>query len=411
LKALVLGRGVSGRGAEELLRELGFGVEFYEDGMELPNSFDFAVKSPGFSPEHRAVKEVLRRGKPLYGEVELAYRFMAGRIVGVTGTNGKSTTTALIYYGLKAAGEEAFIGGNYGVPASSFALKTGESSTSVLELSSFQIEDLKSFRGDVGAILNITPDHLNRYPSFKSYVDAKLKMLNHFDFKLLNRDDEILREVRGEGILYFGRERGGDFFFDGESLRDLSGAKIEVGELPLKGVHNIENYLCAFGVLRVLGLKEEEIYAGFKEFKGLPHRTEEVGRVGSVIFINDSKSTNIDSLKKALLSFERVVLIAGGSDKGLDFTPLRPIVKERVEALVAIGETAGKLEEAFSGVTAVRRAQSLEEAVEEAFRAAREVGAPVLLSPGCASFDMFSNYKERGEAFKRAVKLLEERFG
>jgi len=409
-RSLILGRGVSGKGAGELLKRLGFQVEYFEDGEGFPevSSFDFVVKSPGFPPWHRVVKEVKERKVPIYGEVELAYRFMKGRIVGITGTNGKSTTTALVYHTLKTSGREAFIGGNYGIPASSFALETSKSSISVLELSSFQIEDLTSFRGEVGAILNVTPDHLDRYPSFKDYLRAKLKASKHFDWLVVNRDDPNLSSLKGEGVVEFGRSSG-EFRLEGSHLSG-NGVKIDVKELPLKGIHNVENYLCALSVLRVLGLSEEEIFKGFKTFKGLPHRTEVVGRIREVLFINDSKSTNVDSMAKALLSFERVVLIAGGKDKGLDFKVLSPIVKERVKGVVSIGEAAPLIEESFSPLVEVKRAESMDEAVRLAFSMASS-GDVVLLSPGCASFDMFKNYADRGEAFKRAVRKLEEEVG
>jgi len=411
LQALILGKGISGRGAGELLTALGFSVHHYQDGELLPDlPFNFTVKSPGFPPEHPLVLQLKNRKIPLYGEVELAYRFTRGKIAGITGTNGKSTTTALVYHTLKTAGKEAFAGGNYGIPASSFALSTTENSISVLELSSFQIEDLTSFRGVVGAILNVTPDHLNRYKTFNDYATAKLKILNHFDFTLLNRDDPLLARVNRPGVLFFSRNSGGDFFLKNGYLCSSSGTKIPLSELPLKGVHNEENYLCALGILTILGLTEEEIYRGFKTFKGLPHRTEPVATVKGVTFINDSKSTNVDSLKKALLSHSNTVLIAGGSDKGLDFSPLTPIIKERVRAVVAIGETAEIFKKTFSPVVPVETAPTLEEAVFKAFKIALPNGSTVLLSPGCASFDMFKNYKERGEAFKRAVKKLEETF-
>jgi len=409
-RALILGRGVSGRGAGELLDKLGVKYSYFEDGEEIHelSYFDFVVKSPGFPPWHEVVKKARESSIPIYGEVELAYRFMKGKIVGITGTNGKSTTTALVYHTIKESGREAFIGGNYGIAASSFALETTESSVSVLELSSFQIEDLTSFKGEVGAILNVTPDHLDRYTSFQNYLDAKLKAVKHFDWLAVNEDDPYLSSLKGEGIVKFGRSSG-EFRLENSYLVG-EGVKIEVKDLPLKGVHNLENYLCALTILRILGLKEEEIYKGFSSFKGLPHRTEVVGKLKGVLFVNDSKSTNVDSMAKALLSFKRVILIAGGKDKGLDFKVLAPIIKERAKGVVSIGEAAPLIEESFSPVVEVRRALNMDEAVRTAFRWA-EPGDVVLLSPGCASFDMFKNYAERGEAFKGAVRKLEEEIG
>jgi len=407
VKGLVIGRGVSGRAAGELLKKLGIEVEFYEDGGEEPSAdFDFAVKSPGVPPYHELVLKLKKGGVPLYGEVELAKRFSRGITVGITGTNGKSTTTAMVYYALKELGYEAFVGGNYGIPASSFALETGEESISVLELSSFQLEDLTSFRGEVGALLNVTPDHLNRYGSFEEYKRAKLKLLDHFDFVLLNGDDPLLSKVRRPGVLFFGRS-GGEFFVREKTIVSSTGLRIPLEELPLKGVHNEENYLCAVGILSLLGLTEEEVVRGLKAFKGLPHRTEPVATVNGVLFVNDSKATNPDSTEKAVLSFEKVVLIAGGSNKGLTFDHLIPLFKERVKALVAIGETSELLKETFSEVVPVEVAENLEEAVFKAYSLA-DRSTPVLLSPGCASFDMFSSFEERGEAFKKAVRKLAE---
>ena len=410
MKALVLGKGKSGLSAGKLLSHLGFEVSYFQDGDHIGNlNFDFAVKSPGFPPEHFLINQLRDRGVKLIGEVELAYRFSSGSIVGITGTNGKSTTTALIHETLKLNGFKSFIGGNFGIPFSEFCLDTDDDSVSVLELSSFQIDDLTSFKADISVILNVTPDHLNRYGSFSNYLSSKLRVLELSDFTVLNRDDENLGKLRGNGLLFFSRKEPADAYFDGEFLVS-DGVKIPVSELPLKGVHNLENYLASLLVLRLLGLREDEILLGFTSFKGLPHRTEFVTEIGGVSFFNDSKSTNVDSLRKALESFERIVLIAGGSDKGLDFSPLKGIVKSRVKSIVVIGETSDLFVRTFKDVVPVLKAGSMEEAVKEAFKLT-ERGDVVLLSPGCASFDMFENFEERGDSFKRAVKELEVKFG
>ena len=412
MKVLVLGRGKSGTSAGKLLNSLGFEVDYYEDGSSQPqdfSSYSLAVKSPGFPPEHAVVKRLLENGVSVYGEVELAYRFSDGFLISITGTNGKSTTTALVYNVLKQSGFNSFIGGNYGIPFSDFALKTDGSTVSVLELSSFQIEDLASFRSDVSAILNVTPDHLNRYSDFESYLRSKLKLIDHSDLVVLNKDDKFLKDFKGKKFLFFSRTQKADAFYDGSYL--ISGKiKIPCSILPLKGVHNIENYLASLLILREVGLTEDEIVGGFLSFKGLPHRTEFVGEVRGVKFINDSKSTNVDSLRKALESFENVVLIAGGKDKGLDFSSIKDLVSLNVKFMVVLGESADKLFSAFSQVVPIAKVSSLEEAVLTAFERASE-GDVVLFSPGCASFDMFRNFEERGEAFKRIVKRLEERFG
>ena len=411
MRALILGRGVSGRGAARLLRELGFSLTFYQDGDELPDldSFDFAVKSPGIPINHKILRYLRRKNIPILSETELAYRFSRGNIVSITGTNGKSTTTAIIHSALKANGYKSFIGGNFGIPFSEFALKTDEETVSVIELSSFQIEDLTSYTSDISIILNITPDHMNRYKSFSRYRESKLKLIKHSDVTILNRDDPELKNIKADRILFFSRKERADAYVKERKKIVISTrkgrAEIPLRELPLKGTHNLENYLASALALTVAGLSEEEIIEGLKSFRGLPHRTEKVAELNGVTFINDSKSTNPDSLKKALESFQNIILIAGGSDKGLEFKHLRPLFRERVKFAVFIGETAETLEETFKDLVPVERASSMLEAVRKAFQAA-EAGDTVLLSPGCASFDMFKNFEERGEAFKREVLKL-----
>ena len=411
MKALILGKGVSGRGAAALLGSLCFAYEFYQDGDSFPDlsGFDFAVKSPGFSINHKILRFLKAKGVPILGEIELAFRFSRGKIVSITGTNGKSTTTALIHNALKTSGHKTFIGGNFGTPFSQFALETTQETISVIELSSFQIEDLKSYRSDISVILNITPDHMNRYKKLSEYRKAKLKLIKHSDITVLNRDDPYLKKLKGDNLLFFSRKEKTDVYVEKDKIVINIKEKTEIPltELPLKGVHNVENYTAATTVLHLLGLKEREITEGLKIFRGLPHRTEPVGTVKGVSFINDSKSTNPDSLKKALESFENVILIAGGSDKGLDFSHLKRLFKERVKAAVFIGETAELLARTFGSTTLTVMANSMEEAVRKAFELSEE-GDTVLLSPGCASFDMFKNFEERGEVFKRAVLKLKE---
>ena len=411
MRVLVFGRGKSGLGAAKLLERLGIEPLLYSDGEPEPELSGIAavVKSPGVPPRNPLLEKAKRAGIPVYGEVELGYRFSSGSFISVTGTNGKSTTTAVIYHALKLSGRESFIGGNYGIPLSTFALDTTEESFTALELSSFQIEDLTSFRSRVSVFLNVTPDHLNRYSSFEEYREAKLRLLDFSDCAVVNGDDPSFKHLKGKpGIYTFSvsADSGTDARVEGELLV-FGDYRIPYRELPLKGIHNLENYLAALVALAVVGLSEEEIYEGFKAFKGLPHRCEVVGRKGGVVFVNDSKATNPDAMKKALESFRSVVLIAGGSDKGLDFKELKPLVKSRVKALVAIGETAGKLVETFREETYVLTASSMEEAVERAYALAGDEGV-VLLSPGCASFDMFKNFQERGERFREAVKRLTE---
>ncbi|TCK06374.1 UDP-N-acetylmuramoyl-L-alanine--D-glutamate ligase [Phorcysia thermohydrogeniphila] len=408
MEAVVIGMGKSGTAAAELLRRKGYRVTPYDDKnpLPLPENPSLAVKSPGVPPNHPVVQKLKNSGVPVIGEVELAYRFSKGRIVAITGTNGKSTTTALIHHVLLTGGYKAFIGGNYGIPFSSFTEETSEDSITVLELSSFQIEDLVDFKCEISVILNITPDHLNRYSSLSDYASAKLKLLSKSELSILNLDDPILGNLKGENFLFFSRKKRADAFLEGDRI--VCGEFIlPLKELPLKGVHNAENYMASLLVLKELGVPEDVILQGFKTFKGLPHRTEFVATINGVTFINDSKSTNVDSLRKALESFNRIVLIAGGSDKGLDFSPLKSLVEERVKAIVAIGETAPTFKSLFGDLVDVVIEGDIYSAVERAYGLA-ESGDVVLLSPGCASFDMFKNFEERGEKFKEAVRLLEE---
>ncbi len=410
MSVVVIGAGKSGQAATFLLKQLGFEVVLYDDKfpVELPEKPELVVKSPGVPGNHPVVRRYKQRGVEVIGEIELAYRYYRGKIVAITGTNGKSTTTALVYKVLKSIGYPCWIGGNYGIPFSSFVLKAKKEDVAVLELSSFQIEDLNSFRANVSVILNVTPDHMNRYSSFEEYLDTKLKLLKLSRLAVLNMDDPNLSDVDGN-VLFFSRRGKANAWFDGEFIH-VEDFALNVSELPLKGVHNVENYMAALLVLRSLGVSFEEIVNGFKQFKGLPHRMEFAGKVGEVYFINDSKSTNVDSLRKALESLRSIVLIAGGSDKGLDFEELTPLIRKNVKCIVAIGETASLFKRLFSNYVPVYIESDMDSAVRKAYTQS-EPGDTVLLSPGCASFDMFSNFEERGEAFKSAVKKLEELVG
>ncbi len=406
MKALVLGYGVSGKSASHLLKKQGYEVFVYDDNfsVNVPLDVDLVVKSPGIPQNHPLLEKLRKRGVEVIGEVELAFRFCKGKIVSVTGTNGKSTTTALIYNVLKKSFDNVFIGGNYGIPFSSFVEETKDKSITVLELSSFQIEDLINFESDVGVILNVTPDHLNRYSSFESYAEVKKSLVNRCYVSVLNYDDSVLKNVSGN-VRFFSLREKKDAYFDGKFIV-VDGHRLLVEDLPLKGIHNVENYMAASLALLELGLEWSVIEEGFRGFKGLPHRVEKVGTVRGVTFINDSKSTNVDSLKKALLSFNDIVLIAGGVDKGLDFSPILPLLEKKVKAAVVMGDMADKLEKLFSSVVPVEKAETMEEAVKLAYDLANGSGT-VLLSPGCASFDMFKNFEERGEVFKTCVKRLE----
>ncbi|WP_297444429.1 UDP-N-acetylmuramoyl-L-alanine--D-glutamate ligase [Desulfurobacterium sp.] len=409
MDVLIMGKGKSGLSAGKLLEKKGYSVFYYDDKGEtfVPENPAFVVKSPGVPPYHPLIKFFKEKGVNVLGEVEIAGRYLRGKVIAVTGTNGKSTTTALIYHALKKLWKgKVFIGGNYGIPVSDFACETEEDSVSVIELSSYQIEDLKDFKSNVSVILNITPDHLNRYRDFKEYVKAKLKLIEHTKDKIiLNADDNSLKPLLNrKNVLSFSMKSKADAFFkDGKIF--LDGFSVTISELPVKGYHNIQNIMAALLALRVFGIDESKFLEAIKDFKGLEHRLEFVKILNGVTFINDSKSTNVDSLEKALLSFDKVILIAGGKDKGIDFSPIRPIVKERVKKAFFIGETGKRLKELFSEVAESEFKATLEEAVISAYRAAEE-GDTVLFSPGCSSFDMFKNFEERGKIFKQIVEEL-----
>ncbi len=406
MKALVIGYGKSGKAAEKLLKKLGYSVEVHDDGLGLSVKnldFDLAVKSPGISQEHPLVKRLKKEGVEILGEVELAGRFLKGSVIAVTGTNGKSTTCALLHHALKKLGFKSLLGGNFGTPVSELVERADEETVSVIELSSYQIEDIKSFRAQVGAILNVTPDHLNRYASFKDYARAKLRLLDLVSKRVLNADDPILKEFcKGKNSLCFGIS-GRDAKLVDEKNIVFMGIKRKLADFKLKGYHNALNILAAGLSLVSLGVDAERALDAMRDFSGLEHRLEFVRSLKGVDFFNDSKSTNVDSLKKAVLSFKRAVFIVGGKDKGLDYSELKEAL-DRVEKFVAIGETAEKFEKTFGQKVKVCR--SLEEAVETAFDIAKQRGCPVVLSPGCSSFDMFKDFVERGKVFKDIVWSL-----
>ncbi|WP_457569215.1 UDP-N-acetylmuramoyl-L-alanine--D-glutamate ligase [Desulfurobacterium sp.] len=409
MNVLIIGKGKSGLSAGKLLEKNGYSVFYYDDRekSEIPEDVSFVVKSPGIPQSHPIVNYFREKNVEVIGEVEIASRYMKGKIVGITGTNGKSTTTALVHHALKKLWKgKVFIGGNFGIPVSDFAPETDETSISVIELSSYQIEDLRNFKCDVSTILNITPDHLNRYETFKEYAQAKLKLLKLTKQNvILNADDRLLKDFLKEAnVLAFSMEKPADAFFDGEKIvvKDFS---LPVSSLPVRGYHNIQNFMATLLILRSLGVNLHDAVNALQDFKGLEHRLEFVKTVNGITFINDSKSTNVDSLEKALLSFDKVILIAGGKDKGIDFSPLKNLIRERVKKAFFIGETGKKLKKLFSDATETEFKMTLKEAVLSAYNAA-EKGDVVLFSPGCSSFDMFKNFEERGKIFKQIVEEL-----
>jgi UDP-N-acetylmuramoylalanine--D-glutamate ligase len=380
------------------------------DGVRF-ESADLVVVSPGV-PALPALERAEHAGVEVIGELELACRFVTAPIVAVGGTNGKSTTTTLIGVLLRAAGRHAFVGGNLGTPAAEAASKAFDAI--VLEVSSFQLERAPSFHPRVSVLLNVTEDHLDRYPSYTAYAEAKGNaFVNQVpgDTALVPFGDAITEEQarRGRGdLLSFGQ--GGDYVVvDGAVLEAESGEYFDLGSSRLHGRHNHENAAAAIAAVRALGVEAEPIRDGLAEFEPLPHRMALVRELSGVRFYDDSKGTNVGASVTALrgLREQKGVLIAGGRDKHGSYAPLVEALRERGRAVVLLGEAAPKIFDAIGGALPVEHAADMEDAVRRAFRLAKP-GDAVLLSPACSSFDLFKSYAERGDRFSAAVKALTE---
>ncbi len=382
---------------------------------------ELVVLSPGVPPEIPPVREARGQGIPVWSEVELAWRFLPGRFVGVTGSNGKTTTTALLAAILASSGFDTVAAGNIGTPLSRFLLERelSEERVYVVELSSFQLETVDAFRCEVGLLLNLSPDHLDRYPDVESYYGAKLRLfLNQrsTDSAVVRADlAERVARVTPARILPFSSVPldGDGAMVEGDLIRLRLGGRgrklMKVSEVPLKGRHNLENVLAAILAARLMGAAPDRLRRGVRSFRGVEHRIEFVSEIDGVRYYNDSKATNVDSTARAFESFEQpIVAIMGGLDKGGDFSTLRRLVRERVKSLVLIGKAAGKLEAALGDCAVTRRAGDLREAVALATGMAKS-GDVVLLSPACASFDMFTDFEDRGRIFKRLVRELQKR--
>ncbi len=400
---LVWGLGRSGRSAVKLLESRGFKVFSGDDARgdrweEFVSSVDTVVLSPGIPPTHPLWREALRRDLEVIGEIEVAWRFFEGRVIAVTGTDGKSTTVRLI--SLMTSYPE---GGNVGVPFSEIVLRDAKG-TVVLEMSSFQGKTLSTFRPSVGVFLNFSPDHLDWHPDLEDYLRSKRRIFQNQteeDLLILNAlQPEVLetpssaKRIRVPGDV---RVQGDRVLMEGEEI-------FRTSDLKIRGKHNLTNAVFASVVAYLEGVPTDRIREVLSEFRGLPFRLERVGNFGGVEVYNDSKSTTPNSLRSALDSFpdRSVVLIAGGKDKGADFGQLRDLVSKKTKAVILIGEARTKIREAWRGWAELFVADSLEDAVKKAFSLASP-GDFLLFSPGCASFDMFSSYVERGEVFNRLV--------
>jgi UDP-N-acetylmuramoylalanine--D-glutamate ligase len=386
--------------------------------IESFRSCDFLVVSPGVPLAMPEFETSRKAGIPVLAEIELAYRHIKGRVIGITGSNGKTTTTTLVYELLAGAGFKARAAGNIGTPLISFAADSTPEDIYSVELSSFQLEGISRFRPFVGSILNLTPDHLDRYPGFEQYIEAKQRIFMNqksTDFVVLNADDfrtEALASTVPSKPVLFSRlkalQHGAFVRGDRVVYRDDGGEKdlFPVSAIGLKGAHNLENVLASCAMAILAGAPAESLEKSVRNFKGVEHRIEWVAETNGVRYYNDSKATNVDATIKSLEAFPgNIILIAGGRDKGSDFTVLKNLVREKVKHLILIGEAAGKIGEALSDAVETSGAGTMQEAVSVC-RDLAQPGDVVLLAPACASFDMFENYEHRGRIFKEAVRAL-----
>jgi UDP-N-acetylmuramoylalanine--D-glutamate ligase len=382
---------------------------------------ELIVLSPGVPAVNPPLQSARALGIPIWSELELASRFVSAPISAITGSNGKSTTTALTGEICVAAGRRTFVGGNYGVPLSEATLPGAAWGEIVAEVSSFQLETVTTFHPAVAALLNVTPDHLDRYPDFRSYAAAKRRIFERQgpeDAAVLNADDPVCADPAFVANLvarrvYFSRltaPAGDAVWVDADAivyrLRGQTGRVLPIDRLRIAGVHNLENALAATAVALLRGIDPSVIAAVLSEFRGLEHRMEFVRELHGVRYINDSKGTNVGAVEKSIESMTSpVILIAGGVAKGADFSQLRPLAARRIKKAVLIGQARPQLRQAFEGVTTVTEASGMEEAVRIASQSAVP-GDVVLLSPACASFDQFRDFEDRGRRFRALVNAL-----
>ena len=444
LRALVVGLGRSGLAATRILASRGAKVTAADRRTEaelgqaaagaialgaavvagghppaLARDADLIVVSPGVPTGDPLLAAAREAGVPVWGEVELAYRFCRGRIVAVTGSNGKSTTTSMIGAILRQSGIPGGTGGNLGTPFADLLSLDSPQAVHALELSSFQLETIDAFRPDVAVVLNLSPDHLDRYPSYDAYVAAKARLLeaqNAAGCAVLNGDDpetvRLLPSVRGRLLRFTTREdlADGAFLRHGTLVLRLEGREQEIlpaSALRVPGEHNTANALAAALACGLEGCRPEAIARALRAFVALPHRLQHVGTLDGVQFYDDSKATNLDAAGRALLAFPAgtVLLILGGKDKGGDWPALAPAVRERARCVLLVGQAARAIRAGLAGTVPLVDCRTVMTAVRAAYERARP-GDVVLLAPGCASFDQYRNFEERGDDFRRSVEGL-----
>jgi UDP-N-acetylmuramoylalanine--D-glutamate ligase len=416
------------RSAEALAKDIpalleeGIMVEAGGHGLLTFRRQDLIVVSPGVPLDTPELVQVKSFGRPVIGELELAARFLKGKILAVTGSNGKTTTTTLLGEILEAAGLPTLVGGNIGLPVVALINPSTDETWSVLEVSSFQLESTEQFHPNIAVILNITPDHLDRHGSFENYVRAKERIFaaqNAQDCLVLNADNTPCAAAAAHAaarVYWFSAEHPvsqGAWLQQGYVVyRSAENAPIEkvipLGAIPLKGTHNVENVLAAVVAARQAGVPVEVIRSSIESFQAVEHRLEYVATRNGVEFYNDSKATNVDATSKAIAAFSGGIhLILGGKDKNSDYTQLADLLRERVRAVYTIGSAAAKIESHLRGVVSIYTCETLDKAVATAAAAARP-GDVVLLAPACSSFDQFESYEHRGRVFKQLVKELRD---
>jgi UDP-N-acetylmuramoylalanine--D-glutamate ligase len=430
----VLGAGVSGTAAAFLLKAEGASVTVLDSADEKDRlkstldhlrsqgvhvvsgpaadqdskRYDFVVVSPGIDPDSALARNFSARKIEMIGELELGWRSCELPVIAITGTNGKTTTTELLAQMLNACGQRTIACGNIGKPLSDVARRKEDFDVLTVEVSSFQLETIKSFRPSIALWLNFAPDHLDRYRSVAEYREAKLRIFENQtaeDVAIVNAV-ETLPKLAARTVTFSAYADRADYRFVEGSIVYDNQVVLRLAETKLKGSHNIENLMATLAAGRVRGLSFEQMGPTLRSYEPQPHRCEFVREIAGVAYINDSKATNLDAAEKALLAQSKpVVLIAGGKDKGFDFQPLRSLVKERVKSAVLIGEMAEHISSDWAGAVPCEIAASLADAVERA-RAAAQPGDVVLFSPGTSSFDMFKSYAERGDQFRRLVQAL-----
>jgi len=402
----------------EPLRKLGVELELGGHRTETFSGADLIVMSPGVPPEQPVVASARAHGVPVIGELELAARWLRGRMVAITGTKGKSTTTALTGRILEAAGFRVTVGGNIGAPLSAQVAESTPESVHVIEASSFQLEQIETFHPWIAVMLNFSPDHLDRHPTVAAYGAAKARVFENQDandWKVINADDpavlELARKGRAQtrlfsmrGAIESGTAIEGDWIVD--RAKQQTTKLVPLDAIHLLGPHLVNDVMAAATVGAIAGAAPAAMTAAVDAFHGLEHAMELVAEVGGVRFVNDSKATNVDAALHSIESFESgLVPIIGGRFKGGDLRLLREPLKKRARAVVAIGEAAPLVKDALAGAVDVREARTFESAVADAFALAKP-GGIVLLAPACASFDMFRDYAERGRRFKEEVRKL-----